>query len=112
MRPGKFGFDPWTKRSLKTVRLDTVPDVARFVRELRLHHGLNRGQLAERAGLSERSLARFELGQTLDYSLGRVQRVLRVLGVRLVPAPGSARPNLDTLLEEVKAGRNTGPNSR
>jgi transcriptional regulator with XRE-family HTH domain len=112
MHTGKFSLSPSTKKSLKAVRLDTIPDVARFVREQRTLNCLTPRQLAELAGLSERSLARFERGQTLDYPLGRVLRVLRALGLRLVPTPRDFGPNLDSLLDEVKAGRNTGPNSR
>lgn len=98
---------PWTAE-----RLETVPDFASYVCNLRLRTGLTRKQLAQRAGLSESSLARFELGRTMDYPVGRLLRLLRALGVRLEAAPAWPSPDLAVVLEEVKSGRNTGPASR
>lgn len=95
-----------------SARLDTVPDVARFVREQREQKGLTQRQLAERTGLSESSIAKFERGDVPDFPLGRALLLLRALGFRLVLASKGVGPDLAAVLEEVKAGLNTGPNSR
>lgn len=112
MNSAESSPDPVAKALHTEVRIDTVPDVARVVREQREREGLTQRQLAERTGISESSIAKFERGQTLDYPLGRALLLLRSLGFRLVPAPKGAGPDLAAVLEDVKAGRNTGPNSR
>lgn len=112
MHTGESRLGPGPKTPFTAVRLDTVPDVARFVREQRERAGLTRRQLAERAGLSESTIAKFERGEALDYPFGRVLRLLRALGARLEAAPVQLMPDLGSVLEEVKAGRNTGPNAR
>lgn len=112
MKSGDYRLGPEAEALHSSTRLDTVPDVARFVREQREREGLTQRQLAERTGLSENSIAKFERGQTLDYPLGRVLRLLRALGARLEAAPARPMPDLGSVLEEVKAGQNSGPNSR
>lgn len=112
MNSGESSLGPEADALHPSARLDTVPDVARFVREQREREGLTRRQLAERTGLSESSIAKFERGESPDFPLGRALLLLRALGFRLVPAPKGSGPDLAAVLEEVKAGRNTGPNSR
>lgn len=109
---GTVGSSAALKTPWASERLETVPDFASYVCNLRLRAGLTRKQLAQRAGLSESSLARFELGRTMDYPVGRLLRLLRALGARLEAAPARSRPDLAILLEEVKSGQNTGPASR
>lgn len=105
--PGPGAEAPFT-----AARLDTVSDAARVVREQREREGLTQRQLAERTGLSESSISKFERGEAPDYPLRRVQRLLRALGIRLEALPALPSPDLVDVLEEVKAGRNTGPNAR
>lgn len=94
------------------VRLDTVPDVASVVRQTRTQAGLTQQQLAERAGLPVSALARLERAETVDFSLGRVLRLLRVLGLRVQVVLAPRRPTLTDVLDDVRNGRNTGPKSR
>lgn len=112
MNSGKSSLGPEAAALATNARLDTVPDVAHFVRLQREREGLTRRQLAERTGLSESSIAKFERGDAPQFPLGRALLLLRALGFGLVSAPKGAGPDLTALLKEVKAGRNTGPNSR
>lgn len=73
---------------------------------------LTRQQLAKQTGLSESSITKFERGQASGFPLGHALPLLRALGFRLVPAPTGTGPHLAAVLKEVRAGRNTGPNSR
>ena len=112
MNSGESSLDPEAEALPPSAPLDTVPDVAHFIRQLREREGLTQRQLAARTGLSESSIAKFERGEAPDFPLGRALLLLRALGVRLVPASKGAGPDLAAVLEEVKAGLNTGPNSR
>lgn len=112
MNPGESILGPGAEALHASARLDTVPDVAHFVRQQRERDGLTQRQLAERTGLSESSIAKFERGDAPDFPLGRALLLVRALGFRLVPAPKGTGPDLAAVLEDVKAGRNTGPNSR
>lgn len=112
MNSGESRPGPEAEALHSSARLDTVPDVADFVRQQRERQGLTQRQLAERTGLSESSIAKLERGDAPDFPLGRALLLLRALGFRLVPAPKAAGPALAAVLEEVKTGRNTGPNSR
>lgn len=112
MNSGESRLGPEAEALPTSARLDTVPDVAHFVRLQREREGLTRRQLAERTGLSESSIAKFERDDAPDFPLGRALLLLRALGFRLVPAPKAAGPDLAAVLEDVKAGRNTGPKSR
>lgn len=94
------------------VRLDTVRDVGCLVRQLRIQLGLTQRQLAERAGVPVRSLARLERGEAVDFSLRRALRLMRVLGLRVQASPTPPGPTLTEVLNDVREGGNTGPCSR
>lgn len=94
------------------VLLDTAPDVASLVRQMRMHAGLAQQQLAARPGLPLSALARLERAETVDLSLGRALQLLRVLGLRVQAMPAPPGPTLTGVLDDVRNGRNTGPNSR
>lgn len=76
------------------MRLRSVRDFGAFVRDRRRDLGLTQGQLAARAGVSQRWLAAVEAGKS-SVQLGLVLRVLAVLDVELDAASPTALPGVD-----------------
>lgn len=76
------------------MRLRSVRDFGAFVRDRRRDLGLTQGQLATRAGVSQRWLAAVEAGKS-TVQLGLVLRVLAVLDIELEVASPTAPPGVD-----------------
>ena len=90
----------------------TVSDMGQKVQEARKNAALTQQQLADRVGMLQEALSRFERGRGNDFSLARFLRLAQALActVELVPADG--KPTLLDVLDERRRGANVGPNSR
>lgn len=68
-------------------------NVGAFVREARVSQGLTQRQLAEKAGVSERSVLSLEMGDATGIRLDKLLAVLDAVGLRLFVAP-EAEPDV------------------
>ena len=87
------------------MRIDTLADLGRLVRERRRQLGLSQVQLARRAGLSQAVISLLEHGLQTELGLRKALRLLSVLDLTLEACPARRRaepdaPTLDDLNEE------------
>ena len=68
-------------------------NVGAFVREARVSQGLTQRQLAEKAGVSERSVLSLEMGDATGIRLDKLFAILGAVGLRLFVAP-EAEPDV------------------
>ena len=67
-------------------------------------------QVAEEAGLRQEEVSRLENARLPDFTVGKLLKVARALNLEVTVRPReTARPTLETLLAEHRAGTNTGP---
>lgn len=90
----------------------TLPDVGARFQALRKAAGRTQTDLAQAAGMRQEALSRFESGRAVDFSLGKLLRLLDALDLTLDLRPRTARPSLTDVLREVRSGGNVGPLSR
>jgi transcriptional regulator with XRE-family HTH domain len=93
-------------------RLATLPDAGRRFKVLRKRAGKTQTEVATAVGMRQEALSRFESGASPDFSLARLLRLLQVLDLELEFRPTTRHPTLQDVLDDVKHGRNTGPDSR
>lgn len=92
------------------MRIDTLADLGRLVRERRRQLGLSQVQLARRAGLSQTVISLLERGIQTELGLRKALRLLSVLGLALEAGPARQQaepdaPTLDDLIEENRRGQ-------
>jgi y4mF family transcriptional regulator len=92
------------------MHVTTLNDLAATVRGTRTDLGLTQQHLADRAGVSRKSVNELELGKTAP-AFGSLLRVIHALGLQLTiahpetgqaaerPTNGGAAPDLDDLLK-------------
>lgn len=79
--------------------LDAFDELGFTVKTLRKQRGWSQSQLAEMAGLDRTTLGMLERNDYTDIGIRKVQRVLELLGKKLVVA-NTGLPTLDDLLVE------------
>src|SRR5881396_2078026 len=67
----------------KTLELDSLDDLPRALIEARIAAGLSQKDLADRLGLKEQQIQRYESTNYGSASLARVQQIAHVLGLRV-----------------------------
>ena len=67
----------------KTLQLDSLDDLPRALIEARIAAGLSQKDLADRLGLKEQQIQRYESTNYGSASLARVQQIAHVLGLRV-----------------------------
>lgn len=92
--------------------MKTLVDVGAELQALRKSAGKKQGELAVMAGMRQEALSRVERGRSADFSVAKLLRLAHALGLELAIVPAVRRPDLDTVLEERRAGANVGPQSR
>lgn len=86
------------------ISLDSLEELPRALIQARIAAGLSQRELAERLGLKEQQMQRYEVTEYAGASLTRLTEVIRALGLRVredVFLPGEDRP-LDEMLARVK----------
>lgn len=82
-----------------------LQSLGELVRDTRKSKGLNQAQVAEWAGINRATLSRLESGTLAEMGVGKLERVLSVLGLAIEVVPArSLRPTLDELVEEQDRG--------
>lgn len=67
-------------------------------------------QVAREAGLRQEEVSRLETAKLPDFTVGKLLKVARALNLEVTIRPQeAAKPTLETLLMERRAGANTGP---
>lgn len=92
--------------------MGTLPALGKQVRALRKAAGKTQVDVASAVGMRQEALSRFESGAGADFSAAKLLRLLAVLGYEMQFAPLVRRPTLNDVLDEVRRGDNTGPESR
>lgn len=95
-----------------TNRMSTLPDVGKCFQALRKASGRTQVEIAQATGMRQEALSRFERGRGSDFSMAKMLRLLQTLGLEMSFQPVTARPTLESVLEERRAGGNTGPDAR
>ena len=92
--------------------MKTIVDLGVELQQLRTQAKMTQGRMANATGMRQEAVSRFECGRGNDFSVGKLLRLVQVLGydVQFVPARG--RPTLHDVLAEIRASANTGPTSR
>lgn len=92
--------------------MSTLPDLGKRFQTLRKAAGKTQTQIAQITGMRQEALSRFERGRSNDFSLGKMLRLLQALEMEMNFQPVTARPTLDSVLDERRSGGNIGPNAR
>ena len=78
-----------------------LTEIASEIRSHRRKSGLTQHELAERARVSRPLIAKLEGGQLPELGIGRLLRILHVLGLDLrITTLNKTRPTFDDLLNE------------
>ena len=91
---------------------ETLRDAGERLRQLRKEAGLTQTELANRVGMRQEALSRFESGHGTDFSAGRLLKLLHALGFGVDFVPLNRRPTLNDTLRERREGLNVGPRAR
>lgn len=94
------------------LRIATLPDVGKRIRELRIAAGKTQLEIASSVGMRPEALSKLECGRRTDFSLTKLLRLLTALQVEMDFVNRAGRPTLEDLLEERLRNANVGPNSR
>lgn len=92
--------------------MSTLPDIGKRFQTLRKSAGKTQMEIAQITGMRQEALSRFERGRGNDFSMSKMLRLLRALDLEMSFHPVTARPTLDSVLEERRSGRNVGPEAR
>lgn len=92
--------------------MKTLMDIGAEFQQLRKQVGLTQTEVANRAGMQQEVLSRFERGRGNDFSLGRLLRMAHALGYDIEFVPLQKRPTLTDVLQERLQSANVGPESR
>jgi ribosome-binding protein aMBF1 (putative translation factor) len=65
----------------RTIAVDSFEDLPRALVQARIAAGLSQRELAERLGLKEQQIQRYEASEYATASLSRIRQVIRALGV-------------------------------
>lgn len=84
--------------------MQTVLELGEAVAQRRRALGLKQGDVAERAGVTQDSLSRFELGKVAEFGSRKLLAVLAVLGMELQFIEMGASGSLDELRRERGGG--------
>jgi len=90
---------------LKVVEVEDLSDLPRVLIQARIAAGLSQRELAERLGLKEQQVQRYEATEYASASLSRILEVVRALGVKLrqdIVLP-SADMSLEALLKQLRS---------
>ena len=93
--------------------MQTLSELGAQLAARRKELGKTQGEVGRLAGMRQEDISRLERGQLPGFTANRLMRLAHVLGltVSLQPAVSKGR-TLEVLLDEVRAGANTGPDSR
>jgi transcriptional regulator with XRE-family HTH domain len=80
--------------------MGTIEQLGSAVAALRRDAGLKQKDVAARAGISDKSLLRFERGQVAEFGSRKLLAVLAVLGMEIIFQPIGASGTLDELRRE------------
>lgn len=80
--------------------MQTLLELGEAVATRRRSLGLKQGEVATRAGISQDSLSRFELGKSAEFGSRKLLAVLAVLGMELQITETEASGSLDELRRE------------
>ena len=82
--------------------MQTLPIIGRTVREARKASGFTQSLLAEEARVSRALIAQLESGRLPELGIGKLIRILHMLGLdlRVPPSTKSAQPIEDLLHED------------
>lgn len=92
--------------------MSTLPEIGKRYQALRKSAGKTQVEIAQVTGMRQEALSRFECGRGNDFSMSKMLRLLRALDLDMSFHPITARPTLDSVLEERRHGRNVGPDAR
>lgn len=93
--------------------MQTLSELGAVLAARRKELGKTQGELGRLAGLRQEELSRLERGQLPGFTANRLLRLAHVLGLTLSLQPMASRGRtLDVLLDEVRSGANTGPDSK
>lgn len=80
--------------------MKTIVDLGAEYQRLRKAAGLTQEEAAQRVGMQQEAVSRFERGRGADFSLAKLLRLAQALGQDLEFAPARKRPTLDDVLAE------------
>ena len=92
--------------------MSTLPDVGKRFQAFRKASGKTQVEIAQLTGMRQEALSRFERGRGNDFSMAKMLRLLQSLSLEMSFQPVTARPTLDSVLEERRSGQNIGPDAR
>lgn len=92
--------------------MSTLPDIGKRFQALRKAAGKTQVEIAKITDMRQEALSRFERGRGNDFSMSKMLRLLQALDLEMSFHPVTARPTLDKVLEERRAGGNVGPDAR
>jgi len=92
--------------------MPTLPDLGKRFQTLRKAAGKTQIEIAQITGMRQEALSRFERGRGNDFSLGKMLRLLHALDMEMMFQPVTARPTLDSVLDERRTSANIGPDAR
>ncbi len=93
--------------------MQTLPELGALLAARRKELGKTQGEVGRQAGMRQEELSRLERGQLPGFTANRLLRLAHVLGLTLsLQSTASKGRTLDVLLDEVRSGANTGPDSK
>lgn len=93
--------------------MQTLSELGELLAARRKELRKTQSEVGRLAGLRQEELSRLERGQLPGFTAGRLLRLAHVLGLEMSLQPMASRGyTLDVLLEQVRSGANTGPDSK